>query len=147
MTRLLLAMALSCALSGLSCAQDPETREVPVEVRPADHGGTGLPPESCDAIFLRDVYHHLTDPESFVASLYETLRPGGRLVLVDFPPAWLLAFATPEGIPGDRGGHGISPDLMIEELEAAGFRTLETIDPWPSANFVTKTYAVAFERP
>jgi predicted methyltransferase len=30
---------------------------------------TNLPPECCDAIFLRDVYHHLTDPQGIDASL------------------------------------------------------------------------------
>ncbi len=109
--------------------------------------GTGLPPASCDAIFLRDVYHHLTEPKAFTESLFETIRPGGRLVIIDFPPAFWLSLWTPEGVAEDRGGHGIRPELLVRELEAAGFERTETIDKWPSSNFVTKTYAIAFQRP
>lgn len=109
--------------------------------------GTGLAEASCDALYLRDVYHHLTAPEAFAASLFATIRPGGRLMLVDFPPAFLLSFFTPEGIPESRGGHGIERELLISELEAAGFRHTETVEKWPSSNFITKTYGVAFDRP
>ena len=109
--------------------------------------GTALEPASVDAALLRDVYHHVTRPEGFVRSLFETIRPGGRLVVVDFPPTLWLALWTPEGIPENRGGHGIEADLLVSEFEAAGFRRIETVDPWPSSNFVTKTYGVVFERP
>lgn len=109
--------------------------------------GTGLEPGCCDAVFLRDVYHHITDPEPFMASLFATVRPGGRLVLIDFPPTFWLALFTPDGIPENRGGHGIRPELLIEEAEAAGFVPLRTVEKWPSSNFITRTYAVAFERP
>ncbi|HEV3011241.1 MAG TPA: methyltransferase domain-containing protein, partial [Burkholderiales bacterium] len=47
---------------------------------------TGLPPNCCDAIVLRRVYHHLTDPASINASLLRSLRPGGVLAVIDFPP-------------------------------------------------------------
>jgi hypothetical protein len=68
-------------------------------------------------------------------------------VLIDFPPTLWLALWTPEGIPENRGGHGIETELLIAEAKAAGFVPLQTIETWPSSNFVTKTYAVAFERP
>src|SRR5687768_791574 len=37
---------------------------------------TGLPPNCCDAIVLRRVYHHVTDPSGISASLLRSLRPG-----------------------------------------------------------------------
>ena len=109
--------------------------------------GTGLAPASVDAAFLRDVYHHITEPEKFPASLFRTVRTGGRLVVIDFPPTFWLALWTPKGIPESRGGHGISRELLIEEASAAGFVPLRTVETWPSSNFVTRTYGVAFERP
>jgi hypothetical protein len=33
--------------------------------REGDAATTNLPPGCCDAVFLRDVYHHLTSVESF----------------------------------------------------------------------------------
>ena len=118
-----------------------------LEIVPGAFDGTALAPSSVDGALLRDVYHHVTAPEPFVRSIYETLRPGARIVVVDFPPTFWLALWTPEGIPESRGGHGIEASLLISEFEAAGFRRVEVIDPWPSSNFVTKTYAVVFERP
>ncbi len=42
-------------------------------------GDTNLPAGCCDAIFLRHVYHHLTKPAEFDASLVRSLKPGGRV--------------------------------------------------------------------
>ena len=38
---------------------------------------TNLPAGCCDAILVRDVYHHLTAPEDMTSSLAAALRPGG----------------------------------------------------------------------
>ena len=45
---------------------------------------TNLPDACCDAIFLRDVYHHVTQPEAFDRSLVASLKPGGRLAVITF---------------------------------------------------------------
>ncbi len=47
---------------------------------------TNLPAGCCDAIFLRRVYHHLTKPVEFDAGLVRSLKSGGRLAIIDFPP-------------------------------------------------------------
>ena len=38
---------------------------------------THLPANCCDAIFLRRVYHHITDPTAMDHSLFRALRPAG----------------------------------------------------------------------
>ena len=38
---------------------------------------TNLPPDCCDAIFMRDVYHHFIHPAEIDASLFRALKPGG----------------------------------------------------------------------
>ena len=47
---------------------------------------SGLPEGCCDAVVLRRVYHHLSDPAATNASLFRALRPGGLLAVIDFPP-------------------------------------------------------------
>jgi SAM-dependent methyltransferase len=47
---------------------------------------SGLPAACCDAIVLRRVYHHLSDPAAINASLLPSLRPGGLLAVIDLPP-------------------------------------------------------------
>jgi ubiquinone/menaquinone biosynthesis C-methylase UbiE len=91
---------------------------------------TRLPPECCNAIFMRSVYHHFTQPERMNASLRRSLQPNGLLVVVDFPPNWLLSFWKVEGVPANRGGHGIKRELLIDELTQAGFQVVRIIDDW-----------------
>jgi ubiquinone/menaquinone biosynthesis C-methylase UbiE len=43
-----------------------------------------LPPASADLIILVDVYHELSLPYEVTRSLAKALKPGGRLVLVEF---------------------------------------------------------------
>jgi SAM-dependent methyltransferase len=45
---------------------------------------TGLPPQSVDVAFICDTYHHFEFPLKTMASLQRALKPGGRLILVDF---------------------------------------------------------------
>ena len=47
---------------------------------------TNLPAACCDALFLRHVYHHITAVEAFNKSLLASLKPGGRLAIIDFRP-------------------------------------------------------------
>ena len=47
---------------------------------------TNLPDGACDAIFMRNVYHHFAAPGPMSASLAAALKPGGRVAVVDFRP-------------------------------------------------------------
>jgi SAM-dependent methyltransferase len=90
---------------------------------------TGLPPGCCDAIFLRHVYHHITDPQPMNESLLRALRPDGRLAVIDFNPPTRLV-PSPEGVPKDRRGHGMPVEILIEEMTTHGFAVAERIDDW-----------------
>jgi len=89
---------------------------------------TNLPASCCDAIFMRDVYHHVTSIEAFDKSLLASLKPGGRLAIIDFRGR--PGSAVPEGVPSNRGGHGIPPEVVVDEIKAAGFTHVRTMDPW-----------------
>jgi predicted methyltransferase len=90
---------------------------------------TNLPDDCCDAMFLRSVYHHVTAIEAFNKSLLASLKPGGRLAIIDFVGD--KGSPIPEGVPANRGGHGIPPAVVVDELKAAGFTHVRTIDAWP----------------
>jgi ubiquinone/menaquinone biosynthesis C-methylase UbiE len=108
----------------------------------------GLPSDSCDAVFLRGSYHHLTQPERTLQGVQRALKPGGRFAVIDFSPTLWLAPWTPQGLPADRTGHGIDPDIVVREVAAAGFQKTRWLERWPSgANLLVPHYGLAFVRP
>lgn len=104
-----------------------------VTVVTSKEADTGLADACCDAIFLRRVYHHLTKPEPFDARMVAALRPGGRLAIIDFPPR--AGLEKVEGIPANRGGHGIAEKLVVEELTTAGLKLDREVKDWPSDDY------------
>lgn len=102
---------------------------------------TNLPGQCCDAILLRRVYHHLAEPAAMTRSMFQTLRPGGRILVIDFSPT---ERARPEGVPAERGGHGAPIDQVRREMTAAGFEFLRRIEDWPGRE---GDFALLFRRP
>lgn len=94
---------------------------------------TNLPVGCCDAIFLRRVYHHLTKPLEFDASLIRSLKPGGRIAIIDFPPH--PEYGKVKGVPKDREDHGIQQKILIDEVTKAGFQLEKVVDDWPANNY------------
>ena len=76
---------------------------------------TNLPRESVDLVFMSDVYHHLEKPEKTLASIRQALRPGGRLVVIEF-----------DRVEGKSSAFVLkhvraSQAVFRKEIEAAGF--------------------------
>jgi SAM-dependent methyltransferase len=106
---------------------------------------TNLPNACCDAIFMRDVYHHFTRPEEMDRSVLAALRPSGRLAIIDFEPA--PGSKLPDGVPANRGGHGIAPAIVVDELHAAGLTHVTTILNWPPDSNPAEYFLVLFVKP
>jgi ubiquinone/menaquinone biosynthesis C-methylase UbiE len=83
---------------------------------------TNLPSRCCDALVLRRVYHHFGEPAKMNASLRESLKPGGLLAVIDFPPN-----GSESTTPADRdtdGHHGVTSATVLRELGEAGFEVV-----------------------
>lgn len=108
---------------------------------------TGLPTSCCDAVVLRRVYHHLSDPAATNVDLLRALRPDGVLAIIDFPPmfSWPWPWLGKEQ-PGDRTGHGVAADLVVKEVTAAGFTLVKVIEDWPGRGPL-KSYCAVFRKP
>ena len=102
-----------------------------VEAGPRD---TNLAAGCCEAIFMRRVYHHLTDPAAANASLYAALKPGGRLAIVELEFSGVFSFLR--GWP-----HWTDDEQVVAEVTAAGFTHITTAD-WP----VAAHYAAVFRK-
>ena len=80
---------------------------------------TNLPERCCDALVLRRVYHHISDPHLMNASLLQSLKPGGLLAVIDFESD---SAESPD--PGNRDTgdqHGVTSATVVRELSQAGF--------------------------
>jgi ubiquinone/menaquinone biosynthesis C-methylase UbiE len=117
-----------------------------VEARAGEESETGLPAACCDAIFMSKVYHHFSDPGTMNRSFLGSLRPGGRIAVIDFEPSgWQIWLRRPEGVPEDRGGHGMPRDVLVRELEAEGFVVEHQIADWWGGPF--GRYCVTARKP
>jgi SAM-dependent methyltransferase len=108
---------------------------------------TGLPTNCCDAVVLRRVYHHLSDPVATNGDLLRVLRPGGVLAIIDFPPmfSWVWPW-SPKDTPGNRTGHGVAAGLVVEEVTGRGFTLVKVIEDWPGRGPL-KSYCAIFRKP
>ena len=104
-----------------------------VTVIEAGERATNLPRACCDAIFMRRVYHHISEPQEINASLYEAIRPGGRLIIIEFNNRGWLGTITRMGI--ERG-------TLAEAVTFAGFELI-AIEEWPGLEH----YVAVFRRP
>jgi predicted methyltransferase len=108
-----------------------------------DITGANLPEQCCEAIFMRDAYHHFTDPASMNASLLRSLKPGGLLAVLDFGPPPGAESESPGGRSAD-GHHGITAATLERELTTAGFEIVST-SPYGFRNFVVVARRVGVE--
>jgi ubiquinone/menaquinone biosynthesis C-methylase UbiE len=118
-----------------------------VTIVPAGTRETGLPTRCCDAVVLRRVYHHLSDPAATNSDLLRALRPGGVLAIIDFPPmfSWLWPWSS-KGTAGTRPGHGVDAGRVVEELTSRGFTLVKLIEDWPGRGPL-KSYCAIFRKP
>jgi SAM-dependent methyltransferase len=105
---------------------------------------TNLPAACCDAILIRDAYHHITQPMDILRSLAAALKPGGRLAIVDFPPR--PNTEVPAGVPANRLGHGVPPEVIVKEAGSV-FTHVRTIDMWSPQSQPAMLFLVLFRKP
>ena len=105
---------------------------------------TNLPALCCDAILIRDAYHHLTQPGAMIKSFAAALKPGGRLAVIDFPPR--PKTEVPTGVPADRLGHGVPPEVVQREVGAV-LTHVRTISAWAPGSEPASLFLVLFRKP
>jgi predicted methyltransferase len=84
-------------------------------------------PEKADVILLVDVYHHIDQRDRYFGRLRASLKPGGRLAIIDF------RLDSPAGPPKAAR---IAPDRVIAELKAAGYTLTQQHDFLPRQYFL-----------
>jgi predicted methyltransferase len=93
-----------------------------VTVLAAGTSRTNLPVLCCDAVIIRYVYHHFSDPEGMNRSLFESVKRGGHLAIIDFPPR--SGATAPAEKRAANESHGVDTTTVTRELTAAGFEAV-----------------------
>ena len=77
---------------------------------------TLLAPDSIDMAFVCDTYHHFEYPQTMLVSIRRALRPGGKLIIIDFrkisgvSSSWVMSHVRTD------------KQTVINEIEQAGFK-------------------------
>ena len=88
----------------------------------------GLPPESVDLALLVDVYHEFSHPWEMIQGIHRALKPGGRLVLVEYR-------AEDPAVPILRL-HKMTQDQVRREISVHPLVWVETLDLLPRQHIV-----------
>jgi ubiquinone/menaquinone biosynthesis C-methylase UbiE len=96
-----------------------------------------LPKSSVDVVFIADTYHYFEDREAVMRSIYEALKPGGSLILVEFD-------ITPgEQRPDYKSHVRFGKAGVISEVEFIGFKLADA----PVVEGLDENYFVRFVKP
>ena len=83
-------------------------------------------PEPVDLVLLVNVYHHIDDRAAYVRNLARSLKPGGRIAIIE---------TTPEAPAGPPMAMRMSSEKVEKEMKAAGFSRAETLSFLPQQSF------------
>jgi SAM-dependent methyltransferase len=70
-------------------------------------------PRPADLVFICDTFHHIDGRIAYFRRLKDQLRPGARITVIDYRPE------SRRGPP-----HKLPPEVVVQELEAAGYSLL-----------------------
>ena len=88
---------------------------------------TNLSDRCCDAIYMRTMFHHVTDPAAFARDVVRSVKPGGRIAVIDFAPGRLWFHGR---------DHGVTPETIRSAFTAAGCTLRLRDDHWGGATFL-----------
>jgi len=90
-----------------------------------------LPEAQVDEALVLDAYHHFDYPEKMLAAIHAALKPGGKLVVVEY-------YKRPEAMPNGRAMTHIRLDMpdVIKEIEANHFHLLMEKETIPNSQYM-----------
>ena len=84
-------------------------------------------PEPVDVVLVVDTYHHLPNRPAYFRDLRESLKPGGRVAIIDFRKE------APEGPPVH---FRFTPQQIEDEMKQAGYQLEASHDFLPRQHFL-----------
>jgi ubiquinone/menaquinone biosynthesis C-methylase UbiE len=90
-----------------------------------------LPENAVDVVLALDVYHHFDYPDKMLAAIHQSLKPEGKLVVVEY-------YKRQEAMPGGRALTHIRLDMpdVIKEIEANHFHLIAEKEHIPDSQYM-----------
>jgi hypothetical protein len=104
----------------------------------------GLTKGCCDLVIVRKLYYRLPDPKAIDATLIASIKPGGRLVVIDTEPTTVMV-SDALNAAANRDEHGIKPEQVAEEFSNAGLVVNRFVLDWPTDK--PRTFLMLFRKP
>jgi len=92
--------------------------------------GNPLLPEKVDLILMVDTFHHIEDRDRYFRTLHDSLKPGGRIAIIDF---------RMDSLDGPPKSARSTPDGIKAELNRAGYTLVQ------EHAFLPKQYFLIFQ--
>jgi ubiquinone/menaquinone biosynthesis C-methylase UbiE len=99
-----------------------------VEVVLGEYGDPKLPDGAIDLVFTSNTYHHIQDRPAYFRDLQRDLAPGGRVAIIDYDGR--------KGLLVRLIGHYTEKDVVLREMDEAGYRVVEDTDFLDRQSFV-----------
>ncbi|TJY33391.1 class I SAM-dependent methyltransferase [Pontimicrobium aquaticum] len=89
-----------------------------------DYDNPKLPKETLDVVFIVDTYHEMSDYEQILKHVYNALKPGGKLLILE-----KLKSRVKHGTRAEQTyAHTLGSNYVKEELIDANFKIINQID-------------------
>lgn len=92
----------------------------------ADENNPNLFTESCDLVFIRNVFHHIAAPVAYFQLLRKSLKSDGRIAIIEWKPGRTF------------GTHNSTEEKILTTMKSAGFFAEKSL------SFLNKQYYIVF---
>lgn len=99
-----------------------------VDVVLGEFGDPLLPDSVSDLVFMCNTYHHIEDRINYFSRMRTDLKPDGHVAIVEHRPGGWLGRLF--------GAHWTKKEVIISEMEAAGYSLIADYDYLPKQLFV-----------
>lgn len=87
-----------------------------------------LPEGSLDFIFMRNITHHISNRAKYFGNLKNFLKSDGKIIIIEYKPCRSISFR-------EMFGHHIAKEIIIQEMEEAGYSLEKDFDFLPEQHF------------
>ncbi|GIX40553.1 MAG: hypothetical protein KatS3mg129_0286 [Leptospiraceae bacterium] len=93
----------------------------------ANEDDSNLPDSIADLIFIRNVFHHIENPEKYFIKLKTKLKPSGLVIIIDYLPEHAPSIGIKK--------HGTEPQIIFNIMKKAGYHLVDEYKILPKQSF------------